>query len=305
MIQNGTKWESVPENISYEEAIITSSGTNLIATTPSKTITIVGSNKDKLKNYEGESVWIYQTETSDKNIFFAKDESNPENEVNILETPDDSWKDLKIISKINNYLTNYNPTCIVVINDNSIHQIGEYLYIYNHPFNKTAALAAGPMSFIEVEVKKIENPNSTLDPFKIIVEYAGKTFIPIEQHQVDLYRGFYPSHETFVGKKITLGFRPEDFYYTETPSEENNIEIKVKSIEEFESFNYIHFMLGSKEMIAKIPKNDKSNFYIGETINIHPDITRCKFFVINTNPYEEKNICEKIDAPWERIFTAK
>jgi|GEM_PF-3966563 len=294
MIQNGTKWESVPENISYEEAIITSSGTNLIATTPSKTITIVGSNKDKLKNYKGESVWIYQTETSDKNIFFAKDESNPENEVNILETPDDSWKDLKIISKINNYLTNYNPTCIVVINDNSIHQIGEYLYIYNHPFNKTAALAAGPMSFIEVEVKKIEKPNSTYVEFIIIVECEGKTFIPTEEQQAVLKK--------FIGKNVTLGFRPEDFRYTETPSVENNIEIKVKSIEEFESFNYIQFILGSKEIIAKIPKNDKSNFYIGETINIHPDITRCKFFIINSNPNEEKNICEKIDAYWEKYF---
>lgn len=294
---NGKNWVDMP-NISYEESTLTSTGTNLIATTSSKTLTITGSNKNKLKNYEGKSVWVYQEESLDKNIFFAKNESNPESEINILETPDESWKDSEQISRINNYLGSINTGWkafgfVAVIHNNSIFQTGEFLYIYNHPFNKTAALAIGAMKFIEVEVKKIENFNSTYGPF-IIVEYAGKNILPTEEQQAALKK--------FIGKKVTLGIRPENFSYKETPWRENNIEAKVKSIEEFEFLNYIHFMLGSTEMIAKIPKNDKSNFYIGETINIQPDMTRCKFFEKNSNPYEEKNICEKVDPTWEKDF---
>lgn len=294
---NGKNWVDVP-NISYEESTLTSTGTNLIATTSSKTLTIASSTKDKLKNYEGKSVWVYQEESLGKNIFFAKNESNPESEINILETPDDSWKDSEQISRINNYLGSINTGgkafgFVVVIHDNSIYQTGEYQYIYNHPFNKTVALATGGMNFIEVEVQKIENPNSTYGPF-IIVEHAGKNILPTEEQQEGLKK--------FIGKKVTLGIRLEDFYYKETSWDENNIEAKVKSIEEFEFFYYIHFMLGSTEIIAKIPKNDKSNFYIGETINIKPAITRCKFFEKNSNPYEEKNICEKVDPTWEKDF---
>jgi len=62
-----------------------------------------------------------------------------------------------------------------------------------------------------------------------------------------------------------------------------------------------HLFLATKnqQIIARVQASTKESFKLGETVNFKPDMSRCKFFVKNSEDLDaELNICEKIDAPW-------
>ena len=85
-------------------------------------------------------------------------------------------------------------TKIVVMKDGHVQQIGEPLYLYNHPINKFVAgfIGSPPMNFLTVTVKKVGD--------KIVVDEGSFSITPTAEQQEKL--------KAYVGKEIYFGVRP-------------------------------------------------------------------------------------------------
>ena len=108
-------------------------------------------------------------------------------------------------------------TKIVVMKDGHVQQIGEPLYLYNHPINKFVAgfIGTPPMNFLSVTIKK--------EGDKIVADEGTFTVVPTAEQQASL--------KDYVGKEVYFGVRPEDLVYSEAPAAENNMQMKVSNKE--------------------------------------------------------------------------
>ncbi|MBQ0040207.1 MAG: sn-glycerol-3-phosphate ABC transporter ATP-binding protein UgpC, partial [Treponema sp.] len=178
-------------------------------------------------------------------------------------------------------------TKIVVMKDGHVQQIGEPLYLYNHPINKFVAgfIGTPPMNFMTVSVKK--------DGDKIVVDEGTFTLVPTAEQQKYLAE--------YVGKEVYFGVRPEDLVYAEAPASENNMQMKVSNKEPLGAETHLFLSSKNQSVVARVLASAKGDFKIGETVNFVPSMDRCKFFVKDSeNLSNEINICEKdkISAPW-------
>ncbi|MBQ9538279.1 MAG: ABC transporter ATP-binding protein, partial [Treponema sp.] len=176
-------------------------------------------------------------------------------------------------------------TKIVVMKDGHVQQIGEPLYLYNHPINKFVAgfIGSPPMNFLTVTVKKVGD--------KIVVDEGSFSITPNADQQEKL--------KAYVGKEIYFGVRPEDLEYQESPAAENNMQMKITNKEPLGAETHLFLATKGQNIVARVQAAAKEGFKLGETVNFRPRIDRCKFFAKNPDDLdEEKNICEKIDAPW-------
>ncbi|MCR5081610.1 MAG: ABC transporter ATP-binding protein [Treponema sp.] len=176
-------------------------------------------------------------------------------------------------------------TKIVVMKDGHVQQIGEPLYLYNHPINKFVAgfIGTPPMNFMTVTVKKKGEA--------IIVDEGTFELTPTPEQQSCL--------KDFVGQEVYFGVRPEDLTYFESPASENNMQVKISNKEPLGAETHLVLSTKSQTVVARVMTSAKSDFKLGETVNFQPAMARCKFFVKDSsNLANEKNICEKIDAPW-------
>ena len=176
-------------------------------------------------------------------------------------------------------------TKIVVMKDGHVQQIGEPLYLYNHPINKFVAgfIGSPPMNFMTVTIKKVGD--------KIVADEGTFELTPTEEQQAAL--------KNYVGKQVYFGVRPEDLSYQATPAAENNMQMKVVNKEPLGAETHLFLQSKDQSIVARVQASAKESFKLGETVNFKPDMTRCKFFVKNPEDLDEElNICEKIDAPW-------
>ena len=178
-------------------------------------------------------------------------------------------------------------TKIVVMKDGHVQQIGEPLYLYNHPINKFVAgfIGTPPMNFMTVTVKK--------EGDKVVVDEGTFTLVPTAEQQKYL--------SEYVGKEVYFGVRPEDLAYAEAPAAENNMQMKVSNKEPLGAETHVFLSSKSQCVVARVLSSAKNEFKIGETVNFVPAMERCKFFVKDTEDLsKEINICEKdkISSPW-------
>ena len=178
-------------------------------------------------------------------------------------------------------------TKIVVMKDGHVQQIGEPLYLYNHPINKFVAgfIGTPPMNFMTVTVKKSGD--------NVVIDEGSFTLVPTAEQQKYL--------SEYVGKEVYFGVRPEDLAYTEAPAAENNMQMKVSNKEPLGAETHVFLSSKSQCVVARVLSSAKNEFKIGETVNFVPAMERCKFFVKNTEDFsKEVNICEKdkISSPW-------
>ncbi|MDY5812527.1 MAG: ABC transporter ATP-binding protein [Treponema sp.] len=178
-------------------------------------------------------------------------------------------------------------TKIVVMKDGHVQQIGEPLYLYNHPINKFVAgfIGTPPMNFMTVTVKKSGD--------NVVIDEGSFTLVPTAEQQKYL--------SEYVGKEVYFGVRPEDLAYTEAPAAENNMQMKVSNKEPLGAETHVFLSSKSQCVVARVLSSAKNEFKIGETVNFVPAMERCKFFVKNTEDLsKEVNICEKdkISSPW-------
>ncbi len=176
-------------------------------------------------------------------------------------------------------------TKIVVMKDGHVQQIGEPLYLYNHPINKFVAgfIGSPPMNFMTVTIKK--------EGDKIVADEGSFTLVPTAEQQESL--------KEHVGKAVYFGVRPEDLMYTEETSGENVMQMKITNKEPLGAETHLFLASKSQQVIARVQASTKEGFKLGETVNFKPTMARCKFFAKNPDDLdEEKNLCESIDEPW-------
>ncbi len=178
-------------------------------------------------------------------------------------------------------------TKIVVMKDGHVQQIGEPLYLYNHPINKFVAgfIGTPPMNFLTVTIKK--------EGDKILADEGTFVLTPTAEQQESL--------KEYVGKEVYFGVRPEDLTYLATPTTENNMQMKVTNKEPLGAETHLFLATKGQSIIARVQASAKESFKLGETVNFKPSMEKCKFFVKCPDDLEaELNICEKktIQAPW-------
>lgn len=176
-------------------------------------------------------------------------------------------------------------TKIVVMKDGHVQQIGEPLYLYNHPINKFVAgfIGSPPMNFLTVNIKKSGD--------KIVADEGTFVLTPTAEQQAAL--------KNYVGKDVYFGVRPEDLTYQAEPSAENNMQLKVTNKEPLGAETHLFLATKNQNIIARVQASTKESFKLGETVNFRPSMERCKFFAKNPEDVDtELNLCEKIDAPW-------
>ena len=176
-------------------------------------------------------------------------------------------------------------TKIVVMKDGHVQQIGEPLYLYNHPINKFVAgfIGSPPMNFMTATVRK--------EGDKIVADEGSFTLVPTAEQQDAL--------KDYVGKEVYFGVRPEDLTYQSETSGENIMQMKVTNKEPLGAETHLFLATKGQQVIARVQASTKEGFKLGETVCFKPTMERCKFFAKNPEDLDEElNICEKIEAPW-------
>ncbi|MBQ4378126.1 MAG: sn-glycerol-3-phosphate ABC transporter ATP-binding protein UgpC [Treponema sp.] len=170
-------------------------------------------------------------------------------------------------------------TKIVVMCAKRIMQIGEPLYLYNHPINKFVATFIGtpPMNIFTLRIAEKDG--------KVVAEEGTFTLIPTEAQQKHL--------KAYVGKEVYFGVRPEDLQYQASPAIENNMQLKVTNKEPLGAETHVFVQVKDKTIVAKVAP--EVVVQLGDAINFVPDMTKAKFFDLQT----EINICEpEIKNTW-------
>ena len=170
-------------------------------------------------------------------------------------------------------------TKIVVMSEKRIQQIGEPLYLYNHPINKFVAgfIGTPPMNFFKLAIEEKDG--------KVIANEGSFTLVPTEAQQKHL--------KAYVGKEVTFGIRPEDLHYQAAPAAENNMQVKVTNKEPLGAETHVFVQVKDANIVAKVAP--EVVVQLGDTINFTPDMEKAKFFDLET----EINICEpEIEKKW-------
>lgn len=170
-------------------------------------------------------------------------------------------------------------TKIVVMSEKKIQQIGEPLYLYNHPINKFVAgfIGTPPMNFFRLKIEEKDG--------KITASEGSFTLYPTEKQAQHL--------KAYVGKEVTFGVRPEDLQYQESPAAVNNMQVKVVNKEPLGAETHVFVKVNEANVVAKVIP--EIQVQIGDTMNFVPDMERAKFFDLDT----EVNICEpEIEKKW-------
>jgi len=176
-------------------------------------------------------------------------------------------------------------TKIVVMKDGHIQQIGEPLYLYNHPINKFVAgfIGSPPMNFLSVTIKKKGD--------KLIADEGSFELVPTKEQTEFL--------KDYIDKEVYFGVRPEDLTFKDAPNSDNNMQLKVTNKEPLGAETHVFLATKGQSIIARVQASAKESFKLGETVNFVPDMNKCKFFIKDSSdPDKELNICEKIEAPW-------
>ena len=106
--------------------------------------------------------------------------------------------------------------CFVRMKDGHIQQIGEPLYLYNHPINKFVAgfIGSPPMNFLSVTIKKKGD--------KLIADEGSFELVPTKEQTEFL--------KDYIDKEVYFGVRPEDLTFKDAPNSDNNYESGIKSM---------------------------------------------------------------------------
>lgn len=161
-------------------------------------------------------------------------------------------------------------TRIVVMKDGYIQQIDAPQKLYDEPNNLFVAgfIGTPPMNFFfDCELtKEGDQMYAMLDTFKLPVpaERAAK---------VD---------ESYVGKKVTMGIRPENIYDDLTLHPEAIVDAKVEVVELMGSETFLYLVIGNKEGTTIARVDAKSLSRAGDEIKVGFDMNTVHFFDSDT-----------------------
>ena len=156
---------------------------------------------------------------------------------------------------------------IVVMLDGVIQQIDTPLEIYHHPANKFVAgfIGSPPMNFLEGS----------------IVTENGNVFFQDKSGEIRLKAA--PEHvqalESYAGKKIIAGIRPEYFEVPESNAaaeEGTTIDAKVEVVEPMGSEMYLYLRVGGASLTARIDSDTKPE--VNKNYLLTVEMPRVHFF---------------------------
>ena len=159
-------------------------------------------------------------------------------------------------------------TRIVVMNKGVIQQVDTPQNIYNYPQNKFVASFIGSpqMNFIDGDVIK---EGSHI----FIVVAKDKIHLPDQLGQKILTLGY-------VGKKITLGIRPEDIKETASEQTDSKIEGTIEMVELMGAESYIHVKYEDQIVIIRV--NGTTEKKIGDQMTLYLNTERVHLFDVET-----------------------
>jgi len=159
---------------------------------------------------------------------------------------------------------------IVVMNNKLVQQIGSPIEVYRNPVNKFVAgfIGSPPMNFMDCEVK----------------ESGGAVILDLTDFQLKLTPTEADKAREHVGKRATLGIRPEDIYDRSTfhgQIDGNTTNANVEIVEHLGSETFVYFTTATHPFIAKF--DPSVNVHIGDSNReIIFDMTKAHLFDLET-----------------------
>jgi multiple sugar transport system ATP-binding protein len=164
-------------------------------------------------------------------------------------------------------------TRIAVINKGLLQQLDTPQVLYDNPDNMFVAgfIGAPAMNFFKAKLQKEDG--------KLVVD-AQSFAVPVPD---DRKKAF----DSFVGKEVVLGIRPEDIYnpvFVPPGIHSAPVETKVDVTELMGNEIFLHLVSGSNNIVASV--DPRTNFRIGDTEKVAFNMDKCHLF----DPETEKAI---------------
>ncbi|MBU0935054.1 MAG: sn-glycerol-3-phosphate ABC transporter ATP-binding protein UgpC [Spirochaetes bacterium] len=154
---------------------------------------------------------------------------------------------------------------IVVMKDGLIQQIGSPLYLYNNPANRFVAgfIGSPPMNFMTVKVTKGDKG--------LILDEGSFQLVPAADHAKYL--------ESYVGKSVTMGIRPEDLHYAEKAST-FQIKAKISVVEPLGAEIHLWARTTSNQFVSRV--GPQYVLHIGQDVSFDPVMEQARYFDVET-----------------------
>lgn len=162
---------------------------------------------------------------------------------------------------------------ICVLNHGNIMQVDTPTDLYNYPNNKFVASFIGSPSINLIDTAIRKNNE------KLYVEIAPGVEILIPHSKQVLLEGY-------INKPVCFGIRPEHISLASDDDDLNTFEGVLTVVENMGSEKFLYFIVGGKELIARVDTQDINPFHIGKTLRFNLNTAFCHVFDF----YNENNL---------------
>jgi len=162
---------------------------------------------------------------------------------------------------------------ICVLNHGNIMQVDTPTDLYNYPNNKFVASFIGSPSINLIDTAIRKNNE------RLYVEIAPGVEILIPHSKQVLLEGY-------INKPVCFGIRPEHISLASDDDDLNTFEGVLTVVENMGSEKFLYFIVGGKELIARVDTQDINPFHIGKALRFNLNTAFCHVFDF----YNENNL---------------
>ncbi|MDD9643955.1 ABC transporter ATP-binding protein [Klebsiella michiganensis] len=162
---------------------------------------------------------------------------------------------------------------ICVLNHGNIMQVDTPTDLYSYPNNKFVASFIGSPSINLIDTAIRKNNE------RLYVEIAPGIEILIPHSKQMLL-------ESYINKPVCFGIRPEHISLASDDDDLNTFEGVLTVVENMGSEKFLYFIVGGKELIARVNTQDINPFHIGKTLRFNLNTAFCHVFDF----YNENNL---------------
>lgn len=162
---------------------------------------------------------------------------------------------------------------ICVLNHGNIMQVDTPTDLYNYPNNKFVASFIGSPSINLIDTAIRKNNE------RLYVEIAPGVEILIPHSKQVLLEGY-------INKPVCFGIRPEHISLASDDDDLNTFEGVLTVVENMGNEKFLYFIVGGKELIARVDTQDINPFHIGKTLRFNLNTAFCHVFDF----YNENNL---------------
>ncbi|MFH3080880.1 sn-glycerol-3-phosphate ABC transporter ATP-binding protein UgpC [Klebsiella sp. KE9038] len=162
---------------------------------------------------------------------------------------------------------------ICVLNHGNIMQVDTPTDLYNYPNNKFVASFIGSPSINLIDTAIRKNNE------RLYVEIAPGVEILIPHSKQVLLEGY-------INKPVCFGIRPEHISLASDDDDLNTFEGVLTVVENMGSEKFLYFIVGGKELIARVNTQDINPFHIGKILRFNLNTAFCHVFDF----YNENNL---------------